>query len=182
MGITFGAGGNGDEVEERLLMKWAATEKSLKAKLEKARAARKSGKPDLALEKQIENELDRFQKEVESAMAANQVKILEDIKKLVGAIVVRAPKFKMGRLVVTAGVDAEMKRDQGFSDFVGQCVQRHATGDWGDMDPEDKKQNEWALKHAERLMSGYEQKPFPKIWIITERDRSVTTVLFPEEY
>ena len=90
--------------------------------------------------------------------------------------------FPLGQLVTTAGVDAKMKEDPKFEAFVRESIARHHRGDWGIMPEEDKKSNEEALRIGERLMSAYEQYPLPKIWIITERDRSATTVLFPEEY
>ena len=55
-------------------------------------------------------------------------------------------------------------------------------GDWGDLDNEDKQENELSLKEGYRLLSAYKKEGLPKIWIITEADRSATTVLFPEEY
>ena len=64
-------------------------------------------------------------------------------------------------------------------------LNRHATGDWGDLDPEDAKLNDAALTSGEdRIFSVYKRDGIPdgKIWIITERDRSATTVLFPSEY
>ncbi|GAI63035.1 unnamed protein product [marine sediment metagenome] len=69
-----------------------------------------------------------------------------------------------------------------FSLFVLNSLQRHAKGDWGDLSEEDKKENEYSLDRRLRLLSAYEQHGLPKIWIITEADRSVTTILFPEEY
>jgi len=69
-----------------------------------------------------------------------------------------------------------------FAKFVMSSLSRHARGDWGDLDEEDKKENELSLKEGFRLLSAYERAGLPKIWIITEADRSVTTVLFPDEY
>jgi len=60
-------------------------------------------------------------------------------------------------------------------------LKRHANGDWGDLCQEDIEENELSLKEGFRLLSAY-QKGEKKIWIITEADRSATTVLFPEEY
>ena len=58
---------------------------------------------------------------------------------------------------------------------------RHLAGDWGDLCEEDKAENELSLKEGFRLLSAYETE-IGKIWIITEADRSVTTILFPSEY
>ena len=59
---------------------------------------------------------------------------------------------------------------------------RHKHGDWGDLDPEDKHVNEEALRHGQRLLSAYHTRRSDKLWVITEWDRSVTTLLLPEEY
>ena len=58
---------------------------------------------------------------------------------------------------------------------------RHATGDWGDLCAFDRRQNERALRVGERIFSSYES-PAGKVWIITEADRSITTILLPEDY
>jgi len=59
---------------------------------------------------------------------------------------------------------------------------RHASGDWGDLDSEDKASNDWAVSHQGRLLSSYNVAPDKKIWIITEADRSATTILLPSDY
>ena len=58
---------------------------------------------------------------------------------------------------------------------------RHASGDWGELDARDRRENERSLKHGWRLLSSYPVGD-ERIWIITEADRSVTTILLPEEY
>jgi hypothetical protein len=58
---------------------------------------------------------------------------------------------------------------------------RHATGDWGELCAFDRRQNEIALREGLRVLSSYEV-PAGRVWIITEADRSVTTILLPEEY
>ena len=92
----------------------------------------------------------------------------------------RNSRFPLGQLVVTRGVNDRIANDAGFARFVVKSLKRHAGGDWGDLAGEDKKENE--LKEGFRLLSAYEEKGLPKIWIITEADRSMTTVLFPDEY
>jgi len=59
---------------------------------------------------------------------------------------------------------------------------RHLTGDWGDVCEEDRWANDWALRRNGRLLSVYHSSDQTKFWIITESDRSVTTVLMPEDY
>ncbi len=59
---------------------------------------------------------------------------------------------------------------------------RHQTGDWGDLDDEDKEANAYALREGERILSVYHTESGIKTYVITERDRSVTTLLLPEDY
>lgn len=59
---------------------------------------------------------------------------------------------------------------------------RHAGGDWGDVSPEDAAANDAALQHGDRVLSAYVLAPEVRVWIITESDRSATTILLPEEY
>ena len=90
--------------------------------------------------------------------------------------------FPMGQIVLTRGVYEWMTVNGEFYHFVHMCLSRHSRGDWGNICPEDRQQNELALEDGSRLLSAYEHWRLPKIWIITEADRSVTTVLFPDEY
>ena len=92
----------------------------------------------------------------------------------------RNEKFHLGQVVVTSSIQALIDKNQGFYTKVFVAIRRHSLGDWGDGSDKDKKTNETALQEDERLFSVY--KSDPEIWIITERDRSVTTVLFPEDY
>lgn len=87
----------------------------------------------------------------------------------------------IGKLVATKGVAYEMQNNSEFESFVRKSFSRHSSGDWGDLCEEDKAYNDYALEHGERLFSAYENET-TKIWIITEHDRSATTILFPEEY
>lgn len=94
-------------------------------------------------------------------------------------------KFEPGQTVVTRGVHEEMERNHSFKVFVQMCLGRHLNGDWGDLDPEDAALNDEALKSGEdRILSVYKRDGITdgKIWIITEWDRSATTILFPSEY
>jgi hypothetical protein len=68
------------------------------------------------------------------------------------------------------------------SEEIQRALQRHVIGDWGELDEEDKKANDQALLVGERLLSAYQSVTGIKFWIITEADRSVTTVLLPEDY
>lgn len=62
------------------------------------------------------------------------------------------------------------------------AMRRHASGDWGDVDAEDWNANERALAHGGRLFSVYHSSEGQRFWIITEHDRSATTILLPEDY
>lgn len=80
---------------------------------------------------------------------------------------------------MTAGV-AEWIQD-GDQAQIARCLDRHQSGDWGDIHGEDRGLNEEDLRNGNRILSVYTVMD-RRIWIITEADRSVTTVLFPEEY
>ena len=91
----------------------------------------------------------------------------------------------MGHIVATRGVDERMQKDRIFAAFVSKSLRLYENCDWGQTCKEDKKENDSAVENGERIHAVYEQagvrEPM-KIWIITEWDRSVTTILFPEEY
>jgi len=97
-------------------------------------------------------------------------------------LVVPESKFPLGQLVATSGVAGEMETNPRFAEFVARSLQRHAAADWGDLSQDDWEANDQALREGGRLFSAYQEEGLPKIWIITEWDRSVTTILFPEEY
>jgi hypothetical protein len=91
------------------------------------------------------------------------------------------PRFEVGMTVLTPGIQALLKFPSMPVVELSPFMNRHRAGDWGDMCQEDKDSNEHALDVGLRLMSAYELYG-EKIWIITEMDRSVTTILLPEEY
>ncbi|MBA7571135.1 hypothetical protein ES708_12893 [subsurface metagenome] len=94
-----------------------------------------------------------------------------------------ATRFTLGQLVFTKGVNDKVAADVQFARFVTESLARHAKGDWGDLGQEDKTENNLALSAGNlRIFSAYEHSTLSKIWIITEADRSATTVLFPDEY
>jgi len=97
------------------------------------------------------------------------------------------PIFPTGQLVITRGVYNLAMENSDFAQFIRKSLNRHVTGDWGEMTNEDKEMNDQSLKEGERLLSAYSDDRFPKhgfstLWIITEADRSATTILFPDEY
>jgi hypothetical protein len=87
------------------------------------------------------------------------------------------PLFSLGKIVATPGaLEYVPPADRVIA------LLRHSRGDWGDTGPEDSADNELSLKDGFRLLSVYHTESKLKFWIITEADRSVTTILLPEEY
>ena len=86
--------------------------------------------------------------------------------------------FPLGQVVATEGIGTLM--ENGID--VMQYLARHQRGDWGDLDEADNISNNQALKNDWRLLSNYEVTDGTNIWIVTEYDRSVTTLLLPSEY
>jgi hypothetical protein len=91
----------------------------------------------------------------------------------------KQPLFDLGQLVATPGALAALeKAGQNPMDFLS----RHVTGDWGELPEEDKAENQLSLEKGFRLLSSYRTAAGEKVWAITESDRTVTTLLLPEEY
>lgn len=88
-------------------------------------------------------------------------------------------RFGLGRFVATPGA---LEAFEEASDAPLGYLMRHAAGDWGIVDEEDAQSNEDAVKHGDRILSAYRLSNETKIWIITEADRSATTILLPDEY
>lgn len=87
------------------------------------------------------------------------------------------PKFLLGQIVATANAVASLAD----ADIV-RALALHAVGDWGDLDDYDRSLNERALEIGDRLFSAYQADDGTKFYVITEWDRSTTTVLLPEDY
>jgi hypothetical protein len=86
-------------------------------------------------------------------------------------------KFPLGQTVITPNA-----RDNLNPEDVQIAIRRHASGDWGEVDGHDRRENELSLKKNLRLLSVYHDRNKVKFWIITEADRSATTILLPEDY
>jgi hypothetical protein len=89
------------------------------------------------------------------------------------------PLFELGQVVGTPGAlqalnDAEQ--------LPAELLNRHVTGDWGDLCDEDKAENELSVEQGFRILSAYKLRTGRKVWVITEWDRSATTILLPDEY
>lgn len=86
--------------------------------------------------------------------------------------------FCLGSIVATKGALAAARVFRLPLDL----LRRHAAEDWGDLCIEDLQANSQAIRSGERLLSAYRLSPQERIWVITEADRSATTLLLPEEY
>lgn len=86
-------------------------------------------------------------------------------------------KFPLGQVMATPGAMEALTPTE-----ITTALLRHQRGDWGDLCQEDIDENERALREGSRLFSAYQPAGSVKFWIITEWDRSVTTVLLPSEY
>jgi hypothetical protein len=85
--------------------------------------------------------------------------------------------FRLGRICATPNALSKLSQDDMLSG-----IQRHQSGDWGDVDEDDRQANNRALIENTRLFSVYHSAAGFKVWVITEADRSVTTVLMPKDY
>lgn len=90
---------------------------------------------------------------------------------------VNVRKFPYGRMVMTRGAAEEIHEMEML-----EAIRRHLSCDWGDVNQDDARMNEIALRDGYRLFSVYHTRAGKKFYIITEADRSATTVLLPEEY
>jgi hypothetical protein len=88
-----------------------------------------------------------------------------------------SPNFPLGQLVATPNALARITRDD-----IMAALRRHLSGDWGDVCAEDKQTNDRAIMEGTWILSSYQAANGTRFWIITEGDRSVTTVLLPEDY
>jgi hypothetical protein len=91
----------------------------------------------------------------------------------------KTTRLPLGRIVATPGAcEALREAAQSAYDFLA----RHASGDWGEVCEDDRQENALSLKESFRLLSAYTLTTGQKLWIITEADRSATTLLLPEDY
>jgi hypothetical protein len=86
-------------------------------------------------------------------------------------------RISLGRTVITANAMATLD-----SDSIQNALRRHACGDWGDLSAEDRQENDLSAREGFRILSAYTDLNGTHFWIITEADRSATTVLLPEDY
>ena len=88
-------------------------------------------------------------------------------------------KFPLGQVLLTPGATETLFTAQ---QVPPEFLLRHQHGDWGELCAEDRRENERSLRVGSRLLSSYQTRREEKLWVITEWDRSVTTLLLPEEY
>ena len=87
--------------------------------------------------------------------------------------------FPLGQTVATPGaLEALETNHQSAAELLG----RHQSGDFGTLSEEDRQENDFSVKNGFRILSAYILQDKTKIWVITEADRSATTLLLPEEY
>lgn len=100
------------------------------------------------------------------------------MKSLKGEVEVAAgERFSPGRMFATP-----LALERVTHDDIANAMRRHLAGDWGDLDDDDKAENDKAVLDGCRIVSSYRAASGERFWILTEADRSVTTVLLPEEY
>jgi len=87
--------------------------------------------------------------------------------------------FELGQIVATPGALAALRK---AGQQPGEFLTRHVNREWGNLSDEDKNENDYSLEHGFRLLSSYRTNAGDKLWIVTESDRSVTTLLLPQEY
>lgn len=90
----------------------------------------------------------------------------------------KTPLFSLGAVVATPGVLAHLDK-HGIN--AQPYLDRHVRGDWGDVPPEDAKENQFSVEQGFRILSSYDIAG-ERVWVITEADRSSTCLLFPSEY
>jgi hypothetical protein len=89
------------------------------------------------------------------------------------------PLFPLGQTYATPGaIEALNEAEQDASEF----LKRHQHGDWGDLSDEDRQENQFSVGKRLRIFSAYHTSKGEKLWVITEADRSATTILLPSEY
>jgi hypothetical protein len=88
-------------------------------------------------------------------------------------------RFELGRLLMTPGAQEAM---EAAGQQPREFLARHSAGDWGDLSEDDKRENDFSVTRHLRILSAYHTARNEKLWIITEADRSATTILLPEEY
>ena len=92
--------------------------------------------------------------------------------------------FALGRITMTTNLQGQLQETnpEGWEEELKVLIDRHVSGDWGDLDEHDRGENQLALEKGFRIFSVYNTGSGIKLYIITEADRSYTTALLPEDY
>jgi len=88
-------------------------------------------------------------------------------------------RFQLGRVVATPGALSALEKAE---QLPAEFLDRHVNGDWGDVPDADKQENEVAVEQGFRVLSAYTTSAGDRMWVLTDADRSVTTILLPHEY
>ncbi len=91
----------------------------------------------------------------------------------------RRVNFPLGQTVATPGA---LRALEEAGQLPHEFLARHSRGDWGELDAQDKRENDRSLRKGFRILSAYKTNLGEKLWVITEADRSTTTILLPSEY
>ncbi len=92
--------------------------------------------------------------------------------------------FPLGRTVMTTNLRNRLQESnpEGWEEELQRFITRHASGDWGEVDEADKRENQISLERGFRILSAYNTTRGIRVWVITEADRNCTTALLPEDY
>ena len=92
--------------------------------------------------------------------------------------------FPLGRILMTTNLQRHLQETSPdtWEEELKGFITRHASGDWGDLGEEDKRENELSVRQGFRILSAYTTSSGIKVWVITEADRSCTTALLPDDY
>ena len=88
-------------------------------------------------------------------------------------------RFQLGRVVATPGALSALEKAE---QLPAEFLDRHVNGDWGDVPDADKQENEVSVEQGFRILSAYTTSAGDRMWVLTDADRSVTTLLLPHEY
>ncbi len=89
------------------------------------------------------------------------------------------PRFQLGQVVATPGA---LEALEDARQLPGEFLSKHVAGDWGDVEADDRRENEESIEGGFRILSAYKTNKGEKLWVITEADRSSTCILLPDEY
>ena len=88
-------------------------------------------------------------------------------------------RFTLGQVMATPGALSALEKAE---QLPAEFLDRHVNGDWGRVPDEDKQENEFSVEHGFRILSAYTTSAGDRVWVLTEADRSTTTILLPSEY